>query len=83
MSLQHGGASFFPTDDDGKVITSDVDYLDTWRELERAVDDGLVRSIGNLNFIKNQTERILLNGRIRPAVNEIELHPYLTQLLFA
>lgn len=53
--------------------------MDTWHELERAVDDGLVRSIGISNFNKYQTEQILRNCRIRPAVNQIEIHPYLTQ----
>lgn len=78
VALKHGGA-LFPVGDDGKLEFEDVDYVDTWRELERAVDDGLVRSIGVSNFNKEQTERILNASRIRPAVSQVELHPYLSQ----
>lgn len=78
VALKHGSA-FLPVDDDGEMILEDVDFIDTWRELERAVDDGLVRSIGISNFNKQQTERILSICRIRPSVNQVELHPYLTQ----
>lgn len=79
VGLKHGDAPF-PTGEDGKLIFDDVDYVETWRELERAVDDGLVRSIGISNFNKEQTERLVKTGRIRPVVNQIEIHPYLAQL---
>lgn len=78
VALQHGDA-LHPTDEDGNLLFEDVDYIDTWRELERAVDDGLVKSIGISNFNSKQTKRVLDNCRIRPVVNQIELHPYLTQ----
>lgn len=74
--------SFAPKDPETGALrfANDVDFVDTWRELERAVDDGLVRSIGISNFNRAQTERLLANCRIRPATNQIELHPYLTQI---
>lgn len=78
VALKHGD-EFLPTDENGVMIFEDVDYIDTWRELEKAVDDGLVRSIGISNFNKEQTKRILNIARIRPSVNQIELHPYLKQ----
>lgn len=78
VALKHGDL-LFPTGDDGMLDFTDDDYLDTWHELERAVDDGLVRSIGISNFNKMQTARILNACRIRPVVNQIEIHPYLTQ----
>ena len=40
------GDNSFPKDENGKVIYSDVDYKDTWKEMEKAVKDGLVKSIG-------------------------------------
>ena len=40
------GDDNFPKDENGKVIYSDVDYKDTWKEMEKAVKDGLVKSIG-------------------------------------
>lgn len=78
ISLKPGG-EFFPVDENGQIKLDDVDFVDTWRELEKAVDDGLVRSIGISNFNKEQTKRILNTCRIRPSCNQIELHPYLTQ----
>lgn len=47
--------------------------------MEKAVDDGLAKSIGISNFNKSQIERLLGNCRIRPVVNQFECHPYLTQ----
>jgi aldehyde reductase len=73
------GDILFPTDASGKVQYSDADYLDTWKEMEKAVDDGLVKTIGVSNFNKRQLERLLANCRIQPAVNQVECHPYLPQ----
>lgn len=69
----------FPKDDSEKILFSSVDFLDTWRVMEELVDAGLAKSIGLSNFNKAQTQRVLDNCRIRPAVNQVECHPYLTQ----
>lgn len=69
----------FPKDADEKILFSDVDYLETWKEMEKLVDDGLVKSIGISNFNKRQVERLVGAARIQPAMNQIECHPYLTQ----
>ncbi|KAG7167464.1 aldo-keto reductase family 1 member B1-like [Homarus americanus] len=72
-------AELFPKNEDGEILYSDVDYLETWAAVEEAVDKGLVRSIGVSNFNKDQVQRILNNCRIKPAVNQVECHPYLNQ----
>lgn len=69
----------FPTDDKGNVQFSDVDYVDTWKEMEKLVDDKLCKSIGVSNFNKRQIERVLKIARITPSANQVECHPYLTQ----
>lgn len=69
----------FPKDADDNLIFSNVDYTDTWSEMERLVDDGLVRNIGVSNFNRAQLDRVLAMARIRPVINQIECHPYLTQ----
>jgi aldehyde reductase len=44
------GEVLFPSDDNGQVQFSDVDYVDTWKALENLVDEGLIKSIGLSNF---------------------------------
>ncbi|KAL7346417.1 aldo-keto reductase [Encephalitozoon intestinalis] len=50
-----------------------------WKKMEKLVDLGLAKSIGISNFGKDNTEKILQECRILPAVAQIELHPYLNQ----
>jgi 2,5-diketo-D-gluconate reductase A len=59
--------------------TSGVDYLDTWKAMEGLLDGGLVRAIGVSNFQVAHLERIIDGASVVPAVNQIELHPYLAQ----
>ena len=67
--LQEEG-SLFP-EEDGKVQYSDADYLDTWKEMEKLVDQGLAKSIGVSNFSSEQLERVLANARIKPVTNQV------------
>lgn len=55
------------------------DVRGAWRALEDAVDDGLVRAIGVSNFAVSDLEKLLPTARIRPVVNQVELHPYWQQ----
>ncbi|EER16163.1 Aldose reductase, putative [Perkinsus marinus ATCC 50983] len=58
---------------------TNVKLSDTWKELEKCVDDGLVRSIGVSNFDTNEIDEILSMCRIKPVVDQIEVHPYFPQ----
>ncbi|XP_059049672.1 aldo-keto reductase AKR2E4-like [Achroia grisella] len=53
----------------------DIDYLETWRGMEDAKQLGLVKSIGVSNFNIEQIDRVLAEGKVKPAVNQIEVHP--------
>lgn len=56
------------------------DYLSAWKDLEKCVAEGMVKSVGISNFNKKQTQRILDICKIKPAVNQIECHPYASQI---
>jgi 2,5-diketo-D-gluconate reductase A len=55
------------------------DFVATWRTLEEFYADGRARSIGVSNFQPHHLRRIHTEGEITPAVNQIEVNPYLTQ----
>lgn len=54
-------------------------YVETWRALEQLRADGRVRAIGVSNFQIPHLERLLAETGTVPAVNQIELHPWLAQ----
>jgi len=55
------------------------DYVSTWKALEEVYRDGRVRSIGVSNFQPHHLRRLHAECEIRPAVDQIEVSPYLTQ----
>jgi diketogulonate reductase-like aldo/keto reductase len=54
-------------------------YVDTWRGLIEARDEGLVRSIGVSNFTEAMLTELIEETGVAPAVNQVELHPYFPQ----
>ena len=56
----------------------DGDFSQTWRALEDFYRDGRARSIGVSNFTQHHLGRLRAETTVRPAVNQIEIHPYLT-----
>lgn len=54
-------------------------FLQTWKEMEKLYRDGLVRAIGVCNFHQHHMEKLLEIAEIVPAVNQVELHPLLSQ----
>ncbi|MGW0811051.1 aldo/keto reductase [Nonomuraea sp. NPDC002799] len=54
-------------------------YVDTWKAFVHLREQGLVRSIGVSNFTPEQIERLERATGCRPAVNQIELHPFFAQ----
>ncbi len=53
--------------------------MKTWRKMEKLVDMGLVRHIGTSNMTIPKLKLLLRDARIKPAVNEMELHPHFQQ----
>jgi 2,5-diketo-D-gluconate reductase A len=54
-------------------------YVETWRAFEKILSDGKARSIGVSNFQVPHLERLAAETGTVPAVNQIELHPWLAQ----
>jgi len=54
------------------------DYIGAWKDMERAVSLGLVKSIGISNFDENLDD-FLLHAEIKPSVIQVECHPYFAQ----
>ena len=57
----------------------DGDYVSTWKTLEEFYREGRARSIGVSNFQPRHLRRLHSESDIPPAVNQIEVNPYLTQ----
>jgi diketogulonate reductase-like aldo/keto reductase len=83
LYLVHTPFAFQPGDDqdprhpDGAVIYDDgVTLEETWAAMEALVDDGLSRAIGLSDIDAERTRDIIDTARIKPAVVEVESHPY-------
>ena len=73
-----------PRDQNGNVLYDHgVTLLDTWRAMESLVDHGRCRAIGLSDISLNELLPIYESARIKPAVVQVEAHPYLpeTELL--
>ena len=73
-----------PRDENGNVIYDDgVTLLDTWRAMESLVDNGRCRAVGLSDITLNKLFPLYESARIKPAVVQVESHPYLpeTELL--
>eukprot|EP00891_Asterochloris_glomerata_P008518 jgi/Astpho2/8518/gw1.00125.50.1_t len=75
--LMHWPDAWMPGSD--KEPDNTVTILDTWRAMEALADEGLVRYIGVSNFNLQQVEDLLAQARVKPVVNQVELHPLLSQ----
>ena len=54
-------------------------YIKTWRQMERLVEMGLARHIGTSNMTIPKLTLLLRDAKIKPACNEMELHPHFQQ----
>jgi diketogulonate reductase-like aldo/keto reductase len=54
-------------------------YIETYKALEKLYKDGRVKAIGVCNFHIEHLERLLKECEVKPVLNQVECHPYLTQ----
>ena len=69
-----------PLDQNGRLILAKVSIRETWEAMEGLVKKGLVKAIGVSNFTGPMLIDLLSYASIKPALNQIELHPYNTQV---
>jgi diketogulonate reductase-like aldo/keto reductase len=55
------------------------EYMVVWRQMEQLVEMGLVKSIGTSNMTISKMELLLRDAKIKPVVNEMEIHPHFQQ----
>ncbi|EKU99954.1 aldo/keto reductase, diketogulonate reductase [Leptolyngbya sp. PCC 7375] len=77
VALKKGAT--FPLTPEKLVSLEVLPILITWSEMEVLADEGLCRHIGVSNFSMAKLQDLLENARLKPEMNQIELHPYLQQ----
>ncbi len=79
FSAFKSGDKWFPLDNNGVFQLADVDYITTYKAMEKLIATGKVRAIGVSNFNVRRLEELLSQVTVVPAANQIEAHPYLQQ----
>ncbi|KAI9297262.1 Aldo/keto reductase YtbE [Neoconidiobolus thromboides FSU 785] len=79
LYLIHWPIAFESPQSSPPKVIENYDFVETWKELEKLVESGKVKSIGVSNFNIEKLERLLKHCKIPPTVNQVELHPYLAQ----
>jgi alcohol dehydrogenase (NADP+) len=83
LYLMHWGVatseSHWAVDAKGVLKSEKITLQETWEAMENLVRDGLVKAIGVANFTAPMLMDMLAYATIPPAINQIELHPYLQQ----
>jgi len=69
--------NLFPKTEDGVLKYVDINPTETYLAMEKLVELGLAKDIGVSNFNSEQLQDVLDKGKIKPATNQVECHPYL------
>jgi alcohol dehydrogenase (NADP+) len=71
--------AMLPSSAADQIGLDDLPLATTWEAMERLVDKGLCRHIGVSNFSIKKLDALLSSARIKPEMNQVEIHPYLPQ----
>ncbi|WP_373515541.1 aldo/keto reductase [Persicitalea sp.] len=69
----------FPSGSEDFLSLREVPLSTTWSAMEACADAGLTKHIGVSNFSIKKINDLLLTARIKPAMNQVEMHPFLQQ----
>ena len=76
VPLKDDEISCTPREDKFGAMVEEVDYVDTWKEMEKCVELGLCKHIAVSNFSSKQLDRLIENCKIKPIINQVECHAY-------
>lgn len=79
FAFQPGDEQYPMNERNEPIYDSGVTLVDTWRAMERLVDEGRCRSIGLSDITLEKVKEIVEIARIKPSVVQIECHPYLPE----
>jgi alcohol dehydrogenase (NADP+) len=69
----------FPSEPSDYIPLDQLPIIETWKQMEKAKKLGMTRHIGVSNFSMNKLKDLLSKSKIKPEMNQIELHPLLQQ----
>lgn len=69
----------FPRKGEDFLLLTEAPLEVTWEEMEKLANDGLARHIGVSNFNIATLEQLMKGARIKPEMNQVEMHPFLPQ----
>jgi alcohol dehydrogenase (NADP+) len=69
----------FPQSDEDYLSLEQLPIIETWQAMEACVDAGLIKHIGVSNFSIPKLKDLVALSRIKPEMNQVELHPLLLQ----
>lgn len=77
--IAHPRGVLYPRKGEELIALDRMPLADTWAAMEPAVDAGLVRHLGVSNFSAVKLRALHAGARVKPVVDQVELHPYLQQ----
>lgn len=69
----------FPETGAGYLSLEEVPISETWEGMEQSVEQGLAKHIGVSNFSTKKIQSLLNTAKVKPEMNQVELHPFLQQ----
>ena len=69
------GDGNLPKDADGRIRHLAIDFMDTWRAMEKLVEKGLAKSLAVCNFTTAQLRRLMKEATIKPSLLQVESNP--------
>lgn len=77
VAFRHGVS--FPSKPDDYLTPEEAPIIETWKQMEEAKNSGMAKHIGVSNFSEKKLKDLISKAKIKPEMNQIELHPLLQQ----